>query len=84
MRKSRVDELRDLALSMFSANIAVLLCMVRLGVVDRTKMIGELRGILAQVESVGKQELYTFCLNQIISAIESDQPTSALTVAQCG
>jgi hypothetical protein len=84
MRKSYVDELRDLALSMFAANIAVLLSMVRLGVVDRTKMIGELRGILAQVESAGKQELYTFCLNQIISAIESDQPTAALPVAQCG
>jgi hypothetical protein len=68
----RVDDLRDLTLGVLAANTAVLVSMVRLGVVDRTKLLAELRGVVARLESEEQQEPYRFCLGQIISAIEAD------------
>jgi hypothetical protein len=68
----RVDEVRDLALGALAANTAVLLSLVRLGVVDRTKLLAELRSVVAGLGSEEQQEPYRFCLGQIISAIEAD------------
>jgi hypothetical protein len=77
MNNARVDELHNLALSMFAANIAVLLSMLRLGLVDRGKLISELRGVMAQLEPDERQELYRHCLGQIVHAIELDDPAAA-------
>jgi hypothetical protein len=77
MGNARVEELHDLALSMFAANIAVLLSMLRLGLVDRGKLITELRGVIAQLETDERQDLYRHCLRQIVQAIELDDPTKA-------
>jgi hypothetical protein len=74
MRRSRVDDLRDLTLASLAANTAVLISMVRLGVVDRTKLLAELRSIVARVGSEERQEPFRFCLVQILSAIETDDP----------
>jgi hypothetical protein len=82
MRNSRVDELHDLALSMFAANIAVLLSMLRLGVVDRGKLVSELRGVIAQLEPDERQELYRHCLGQIVHAIEVDDPAASNKIMQ--
>jgi hypothetical protein len=77
MRNARVEELHDLALSMFAANIAVILSMLRLGLVDRGKLITELQGVIAQLEPDARQELYRHCLRQIVQAIELDDPAKA-------
>lgn len=72
MSRSRVDDMRDLTLGILAANTAVLVSMVRLGVVDRAKLLAELRSVIAQLESEERQEPYRFCLRQIVSAIETD------------
>jgi hypothetical protein len=76
MKNSRVDDLRDLALGMLAANTAVLLTLVRLGVVDRTRLLAELRGVIAHLEAQQRQEPYRFCLLHIMSAIEADNPAA--------
>jgi len=76
MSRSSVNDLRDLTLGMLAANTAVLISMVRLGVVDRTKLLAELRGVVACLESERQQEPYRFCLDQIVSAIETDNPAA--------
>jgi hypothetical protein len=76
MKSSSVDDLRDLALGMLAANTAVLLTLVRLGVVDRTRLLAELRSVVAQLESQQRQEPYRFCLRHIVSAIEADNPAA--------
>jgi hypothetical protein len=76
MTRSRVDDLRDPVLAMLAANTAVLASMVRLGVVDRTKLLAELRSLIAQLEPEERQEPYRFCLDQIVSAIETDNPVA--------
>jgi hypothetical protein len=76
MRSSRVDDLRDLTLGMLAANTAVLITLVRLGVVDRARLLAELRGVAARLECQERQEPYRFCLGQIVSAVESDNPAA--------
>jgi hypothetical protein len=76
MKSSPIDDLRDLTLGTLAANTAVLLTLVRLGVVDRTRLLTELRGVVAHLESQQCQEPYRFCLDHIVSAIEADNPAA--------
>jgi hypothetical protein len=80
MKSSRVDDLRDLTLGTLAANTAVLLSIVRLGVVDRTKLLAELRSVVAVLEADERQESFKFCLGQILNAIERDDAVSLPSV----
>jgi hypothetical protein len=77
MKSSRVDDdLRDLTLGALAANTAVLISIVRLGVVDRAKLLLEIRAVLAGLEAEERQDSFRFCLGQILNAIERDEPLS--------